>query len=104
MSHIKFILDISTEDALTSYALLSRLVKKVEPFFTNGRELLTLEVKMYTDEKDVTEKIAIFTVVTAQGKIIETGKGYRVEDALANAFDRISESLNSLVSESTSGK
>jgi hypothetical protein len=104
MNHLKFIFDISTEDALTSYALLSRLVKKVEPFFTNGKELLSLEVKIYTNEKDITEKIAVFTVVTAQGKLIESGKGFRVEDALANAFDRISESLNNLVSESTGGK
>jgi hypothetical protein len=76
----------------------------VEPFFTNGKELLSLEVKMYTNEKDVTEKIAVFTVITAQGKIIETGKGFRVEDALANAFDHVSASLNSLVSESTGGR
>jgi hypothetical protein len=104
MNHLKFIFDISTEDALTSYAMLSRLVKKVEPFFTDGKELLSLEIKMYTNEKDLTEKIALFTVVTAHGKLIETGKGFRPEDALANAFDLISNSLNSLVSENTGGK
>ena len=98
MQHIKFTLDIAEEDALTCYALLARLVKKIEPFYTDQKDLLSLEVKMYTNEEDPHEKIAVFTVITTQGKIIEPGKGIRPEDALANAFDRISASLNSLVS------
>jgi hypothetical protein len=104
MQHIKFTVDIAEEDTLTCYALLARLVKKIEPFYTDHKELLSLEVKMYPNEEDAHEKIVVFTVVTAQGKLIESAKGVRPEDALANAFDLISASLNSLVSESTNGK
>lgn len=104
MNHTKFIFDIAAEDALTCYALLARLVKKVEPFYTDHKELLSLEVKMYTNEQDKHEKIAVFTVITVHGKLIESGKGSRPEDALANAFDRISAALNGPVSESTGGK
>jgi len=104
MKHIKFTFDIATEDALTCYSLLARLVKKIEPFYTDQKELLSLEMKMYTNEQDVHEKIAVFTVITSQGKLIESGKGIRPADALANAFDKISAALNSLVSESTGGK
>lgn len=104
MQHIKFVFDIAEEEALTCYALLARLVKKIEPFYTDHKELLSLEVKMYTNEEDAHEKIAVFTLVTTQGKLIEAGKGIRPEDALANAFDRISAALNNLVSESTGGK
>lgn len=104
MKHTKFIFDIAAEDALTCYALLARVVKKVEPFYTGRKELLSLEVKMYTNEEEPHEKIAVFTIITSQGKLIESGKGVRPEDALANAFDRISDSLNNLVSESTGGK
>ena len=75
MQHIKFTLDIAEEDALTCYALLARLVKKIEPFYTDQKDLLSLEVKMYTNEEDPHEKIAVFTVITTQGKIIEPGKG-----------------------------
>jgi hypothetical protein len=104
MQHIKFVFDIAEEDVLTCYALLARLVKKIEPFYTDHKEFLSLEVKMYPNEDDAHEKIAVFTVITAQGKLIEAGKGIRAEDALANAFDMISASLNNLVSENTSGK
>jgi len=104
MQHIKFIFDITAEDTLTCYALLARLVKKVEPFYTDSTELLSLEVKMYYNEQEPTEIISVFTVVTAHGKLIESGKGFRPEDALANTFDRISAALSSRVSESTGGK
>src|SRR4030095_11045337 len=78
----------SNEDSTVCYSILNRLIDKLEDFYKNCKDLVSVELHLKEDEGGG-EKTAFFILSTGVKNISEHSKSANWEDALLDVFDKV---------------
>lgn len=83
--------DFQTDSTDCAYSLLSVVMEKLKSIQSKCEGLKYIEVNLFKpDDQEEDHKTALFRLVSDDATITEYSRSKRWEDALLNAFDKVS--------------